>query len=31
MVFFGIIDTAEFADLLAYLRMLSNRPVPVPE
>jgi cytochrome c len=31
MAFVGISDNAELADLLAYLRTLSDNPVPLPE
>jgi cytochrome c len=31
MAFVGISDNAELADLLAYLRTLSDSPVPLPE
>ena len=31
MVFAGIPDNADLADLLAYLRTLSDSPVPLPQ
>lgn len=31
MAFVGITDNAELADLLAYLRTLSDSPIPLPE
>jgi cytochrome c2 len=31
MVFGGINDTGEMADLLAYLRTLGDSPAPLPQ
>ena len=31
MAFVGVSDNAELADLMAYLRTLSDAPVPLPQ
>jgi cytochrome c2 len=31
MAFVGVSDNAELADLIAYLRTLSDSPVPLPQ